>query len=252
MSKIPAKFFKYRSVSNMGFIQQIFEKSEIYFSKPSSFNDVFDCAPVISVKGTDEDFKRFFDELFQKRMPEMNREERRKKIADSLPRWRAGDLDSIMKRGISEFMEEIGVCSLSEVPDDILMWSHYAKCNSGICLEFAATASIFAQAQKVEYQIERPEIKILTDSNEIWAEKAMLHKSSHWNYEKEWRIIDHNRPGHGPHSFDPNALTGVIFGSRTEISVQEKIKSWVGARNINLMRAVPDNNKFQLNLSPIL
>jgi hypothetical protein len=32
---------------------------------------------------------------------------------------------------------KVGVMCISEVPDDILMWSHYADCHKGVCSRLA-------------------------------------------------------------------------------------------------------------------
>lgn len=59
--------------------------------------------------------------------------------------------------------QQIGILCLSEKPDDILMFSHYAKHHTGICLKFEATddTEFFGAAQQVNYRSEYPVVDFL-------------------------------------------------------------------------------------------
>ena len=91
--------------------------------------------------------------------------------------------------------------SLTESADDILMWSHYADSHRGVCLRFSTEIGFFKDAQQVVYQDERPVVNLIRDTPHVYQRKAVLYKSCHWEYEEEWRIIDHGTPGHGVHTF---------------------------------------------------
>src|SRR5262249_33519683 len=57
----------------------------------------------------------------------------------------------------STISREFGLICLSEVPDDILMWSHYTEGHSGLVIGFNTTDEFFAHppVHKVEYKKER-------------------------------------------------------------------------------------------------
>ena len=52
---------------------------------------------------------------------------------------------------------EFGLICLSEIPDDILMWSHYTKGHTGLVVGFDTTNELFAKppVYQVEYKQER-------------------------------------------------------------------------------------------------
>ena len=58
----------------------------------------------------------------------------------------------------------------------------------------------------------------------------MLTKATHWDYEKEWRIIDHEG-GPGIKRFPPHLLVGVIFGCRMSKEHQELVREWCKSRH---------------------
>jgi hypothetical protein len=112
---------------------------------------------------------------------------------------------------IPEAMDKaVGVLSLTEKPDDPLMWSHYANNHSGLVLAFDETNEFFPSprhgqpddaggARRVKYSSERPKfdplisvslIDNLNDEDAIsFFDKIFFTKSQAWDYEEEWRMI---------------------------------------------------------------
>lgn len=101
-------------------------------------------------------------------------------------------------------MRRHGVISLSETPDNLLMWSHYAKDHKGISVEFnidlQAPFSLFnipylhtasdMRFGKVNYRKEREYPSAFNSSEvSVVAEHYYLTKSEEWSYEKEHRFI---------------------------------------------------------------
>ena len=98
-----------------------------------------------------------------------------------------------------ELYNRVGILSLSETPDNRLMWAHYAKEHTGFvlmldgCHDFfkgdnlsSKIAKGFAKPERVEYRLERPRTSIEDPPREI-----LLIKDSDWQYEKEWRYLKH-------------------------------------------------------------
>ncbi|WP_082825396.1 DUF2971 domain-containing protein [Marinomonas sp. TW1] len=113
-------------------------------------------------------------------------------------------LGSDFARELSKFMDGHGVISLTESPDNLLMWSHYAEDHQGIVIELdidqldpfqlfnvahIATSSD-AMFDKVNYRKKRPyDGSFLATSVQEIAKYYYLTKSDEWMYEKEWRYI---------------------------------------------------------------
>ncbi|RBP85195.1 DUF2971 domain-containing protein [Marinomonas rhizomae] len=107
-------------------------------------------------------------------------------------------------RKLSEFMDGHGVISLTESPDNLLMWSHYAEDHQGIVIELdidkldpfqlfnvahIATSSD-AMFDKVNYRKKRPyNGSFMATSVQEISKHYYLTKSDEWMYEKEWRYI---------------------------------------------------------------
>lgn len=164
--------------------------------------------------------------------------------------------------------ELLGVLCLSEVPDSLLMWAHYAASHSGFVLEFKSNHPYFHQQvteedelrrlRRVFYRETRPSESLASmNSTELF-----FVKSGHWAYEREWRIIrplsDSNeaalRKPYPIHlfSFPPQAINSVIIGSRATQETVEMIKAALSAdieyAHVHIRRAVPDTSHFHLRI----
>jgi Protein of unknown function (DUF2971) len=123
------------------------------------------------------------------------------------------------------------ILCLSEVHDNILMWSHYAQNHSGAVLEFDSDErkdSPLKMAERVIYSKTMPRlmnekqmVQFLSgqwrnDPREIMHNEIFV-KADDWSYEKEWRIW---LPGRDPNldfiyiQFDREELVGIYFGCR--------------------------------------
>jgi hypothetical protein len=91
------------------------------------------------------------------------------------------------------------------------MWAHYADFHRGICLGFDTNNEMFGKAFKIEYSQDYPKTKFFTDSNWDRAKSQLLTKAKCWEYEQEWRLIDHVT-GAGVKQFPKKALVYVIMG----------------------------------------
>jgi hypothetical protein len=105
-----------------------------------------------------------------------------------------------------------GILTLTEAPDNLLMWAHYAKNYTGFCIGFNSNNWFFSKSndiyenhtgdkfqrdipiidrevydivQPVYYSTLRPQLGIFTS----YYLNALLVKAVDWKYEKEWRMI---------------------------------------------------------------
>ena len=81
------------------------------------------------------------------------------------------------------------------------------------------------RAQEVKYSKCYPIINPIRDDSKTIFENSLLTKALHWEYEKEWRIID-PIDGLGKQRFPPKLLVGVIFGCRMSDKHQDLVRDW--------------------------
>jgi hypothetical protein len=129
-----------------------------------------------------------------------------------------------MERGNQEFVDELGILSMSSKCDNILMWSHYANSHRGFCLEFDSSKKPFSSANHVEY-LSNPRPFDPYGSHEANARSFVLTKYDNWAYEDEWRVIVPRCREN--YSFEPEALTGVILGFAISESDRNRVNAWI-------------------------
>jgi len=209
----------------------------IRFTQPSAFNDPFECRPFIQsiIGGLDlSDFSIPIN-LLPDKQQEILAEvmERVEQLKRCIPKVRipsgleqelrtviTGISNELSERPVTELLEQedakvlfrnilptslsaqIGILSLAERPDNLLMWSHYAQNHTGFVIEFDEEHSFFKSAsdgtehknpltlQRVQYSVGRPKRPLINsikdfEQNPSW----YLVKSEEWQYEHEWRMM---------------------------------------------------------------
>jgi hypothetical protein len=236
---IPEFLYKYCKLNgrNNEWIQRIFTKNEIYFASPEQFNDPFDCQVQASFDATDEEWEEYLGVMMKDKHPELDYEVRSAFVRQLISSGWLEDPGSKQKvvSDVQETVNKIGVLCLSEVRDDILMWSHYADGHRGFCLQFNIKTTYYPFGEllfKVKYLSSYPQINILRD-REDQTKKVLLTKADLWKYEKEWRILDlENSPG--IKVFPAEMLTGVIFGCGMSHESRQLIREWAKGMEIPL------------------
>ena len=256
---VPSKFYKYRSIFGQSgeFVKRTVCEDEIYFPPPASFNDPFDCRPAFSFDVSDEELVADYIRIAKKHGPPMSdrelHEDAMKMLADPARNPKNPDVCAAIQDRHSEVMTNaVGVFCVSTVRDDILMWSHYADCHRGICLEFDGLGKLMAHAQKVVYTEERRFIRMPGDDNDTSLEKALLTKSKHWEYEQEWRLIAYKN-GPGVQKFRPENLTGIIVGAQASNKAIQNVREWIEKHPtfIDLYQARVNRYKYTLDIDEV-
>ncbi|MEQ9378910.1 MAG: DUF2971 domain-containing protein [Imperialibacter sp.] len=169
-------------------------------------NDPFDCLRILDRPYSDSELDSFkgFAELspFLKRYVDVSNDVLREHLND------------IRRQHIRRW----AFCALSESPDNILMWSHYANAHRGIVIgyEFENLGNRMT-FQKVKYQDYLDEFNWLEfgrfmDGEEGFGSKILEDlslKLKEWEYEKEWRIWAN---GEGYYYYSKNEIKEVYFG----------------------------------------
>lgn len=303
---IPDKLYKYRSLapeSNRLNTIGIFENNKLWYAKASSFNDPFDCNFDILSDRSNEEWEQVLQQGYEslpsgfrskaeppsqkssgKLIIKVSRGGRRITLAEAFNPISAVSA-SKLKKGLDE---RVGVLSLTEVPDDILMWSHYTNGHDGICLEFdvGSCKGAFPHLGPVRYQDEYPEVtyrfsellerfeprkeadfnvmleaalflKDVTEGANVevlqildFVRHWFFTKSAHWSYEKEWRAIG-RQPG--LYAFPAAGLSGVVVGCvNTEANlalVRECVKR--RRRKVKLYVAEKEPRAFRLRVREV-
>ncbi|MDZ7794954.1 MAG: DUF2971 domain-containing protein [Spirochaetia bacterium] len=97
---------------------------------------------------------------------------------------------------ISNYGEEILICSLSSTGDNVVMWSLYADGHKGITIEFDIPDHLIAENGEYEYgkfyKIKyEPELKNVSSEkiNKEIAFRIFTRKTKDWEYEQEYRLL---------------------------------------------------------------
>jgi hypothetical protein len=260
MKPVPAKFYKYRRVD--GFTEAIFARNELFFAAPGSFNDPFDSAFHVLVEGRDNQmvFESMAFQEIRRKSPNLSMREAleaAQQVGAAIVERKAEEFRAITVEKLArDTNDKVGILSLSEKADDLLMWSHYADCHKGICLEFSTSQpSYFQRARPVNYGDEFSTLNlhdIVVDEDLRNTAPWMLMKARQWEYEKEWRVLDFEN-GPGPRAFPPDTLSAVILGCRITDENREIVSSWLQARGceIALYQAKQVTGHFGLSIEPL-
>lgn len=232
-------FFKYRSLDNIKDIEGIIDsliENKLAFSSPNNFNDPFDSAFWVRNKGTKEDWEEhlFWLDLDEETVRYVLTKEL-KKVGENIYVY-SKNIDSTSKDYNKIVGKFIQILSLSQINDNILMWSHYASNHKGICLCFKAELkddklgfylnSEFLQLYEVKYQKKFPNPINMLEINMKNFIDFLTTKYIDWKYEKEWRLLVQNTEENNKLSFkkyNKYSLEGIIFGLHTPTDCIKKI-----------------------------
>jgi hypothetical protein len=227
--------------------KKIFKENEIYFATPEQFNDPFDSRVGLSYEGTEDQWIQFLDDWYSRNEPSLLPEQRRHKVNICL-----SNRNDIPKLLSFSFLKKMGVYCMSEINDDILMWSHYSEGHTGFCLKFDANNEFFGRSQKITYSKNYPNVNFFANTQLEKTQAMLLTKAQHWDYEKEWRIIDY-KEGSGIKHFPEKHLIGVIIGCHMLEGNKQKIIKWCTDRNPRptLYETKPKTREFGLDIIQI-
>ncbi|MEO9959655.1 MAG: DUF2971 domain-containing protein [Alphaproteobacteria bacterium] len=249
--------YKYRHFdrNNPDHAQRIFTENEVYFPNPNQFNDPFDCRHGFSFTASTKDIRDYFGRSLKRNHPNMPRGERRRWIKERVTnaKLKSQEFHDSLTANEDTFLSSIGIFSLTKVPDNILMWSHYADSHRGFCLKFKDDPDewFIGRAQEVIYAKEFPIVNPITDSETDRFDKEILTKAKDWEYEEEWRVVD---PFDGPgiKRFPPEILQGVIFGCKMSEASKDLIYEWCKNRKSKLKfyQAIQKTKTYGLKIVP--
>lgn len=175
------EYYKYISFETA---KIILSNLTIRFSRPSCFNDIYDCEPPFNlVNFTDKDFQNCIRKVLN---------------VKNIHNYQNIPVNDIAINMINGIRDNINKCQrvlcLSKKKDCILMWSHYAQNHTGIVIGFDKNYKFLKNSKEVKYSKLPKNIGgyILKDFNNKKElkdefEKLLLTKYQDWQYENEVR-----------------------------------------------------------------
>lgn len=241
-NELPRHIYKY---TNFSALKKILKSGKIYFSKPSNFNDPFDCNLTIDTNNTDLEINNYIDEITEKnKLSETDSKKYRTKYLNPTERF------ELTNTSVKQTKESFGVSCFSRKFDNLIMWAHYADKHRGVVLKFdiLEDTDFFMTPVPIQYKAEYPTFNYLRNRDSIG--KFLLEtKSLDWAYEDEIRIMKH---GSGLYKIKKSALVEIIFGcgftekNRKRIVRIAKNNKWV---NLKFTFAQISLKDFKLNFS---
>lgn len=262
---------------------EVLRDCRIRYSQPGALNDPFEVKFSFDKLAKDSESIKFFRE----QMPKSLKEEYAKTPAvlqELIPfdTFLSLALQNLPEAAFIKIMDEftpkarqmitdgfdknIGIFSLTENPNNQLMWSHYADSHQGFVLGFNADHKYFHQQRsevdefgylrKVEYRENRPSCPMI----ELTGTDVFLVKSLQWKYEEEWRVIRPLRDADEmimkePYpiflfSFPPEVIREVILGHKMPAEKKTEITSFVRSNfdSVKLFQVEIDSQSFGLKL----
>jgi hypothetical protein len=264
------------------------QRNLIRYTPPGAFNDPFESSPHIAGLVSDEELRRLsheamteqlgrWDELPPETKGQMSRDTYQRIVGmvkphadrlipqvfrNAVPAFLAGLADGANSR--------LGILSLSERRDNLLMWAHYAASHTGLVIGIdtthdwfrrpRASASTEPRFRPVKYSSERVS-KVVAELSPI---DLFFTKSSDWSYESEWRSIEplaeatevrptETRPAHLFH-LPAGCIREVILGCRALPGLEAEARALMTEgryQSATLYRAGVDERHFRINVVQI-
>ena len=243
----PRFFYRYISLdsadnNSINKLRDIIVESTLWLSSSDAFNDPFDTKAKVIINSSPDKLRGKIKQLLKTHKPELGGIRRNQEINRIMANQ--SELLKNINNSTEKSFKKIGTCCFTTNPRNLLMWSHYANQHKGIVLQFevAKDISAFLKTVSVDYVKDYPIINWVNET-EKEIRKGFLNKFEDWEYENEWRIV-HVFGANTYIDFKPEALTGVVFGCKSDISVKEAVKQLLTTRSQKKMPAVNIYNAF--------
>lgn len=135
--------------------------------------------------------------------------------------------DEDIQRLIKGEKDKIRICSLSENPENELMWSHYAEGHKGIAIGVEVDDSKYHVAPIIYDGLHQLGMHNMHQNTAI---EILSHKLDVWNYEKEVRVFLTGRKT----TIDVE-VKEIVFGRSTSTQDKGFIKDLVSNINSNII-----------------
>lgn len=265
-AKLRIPYLYHYQAINTEFLREVIACGVLHFSKPSDFNDPWDCRPWYDFGGIAdpeilEEHVQWYVSVTRKHRPDIPIEQ----VNERANFFRQNSPALAAK--IREFSQAMGeaidaqyrVYCLSPKADCELMWAHYAQKHQGVCLEFSVANELFCSAFPVRYALAYPRFCMTDHAGPEQQIAPLLSKSSAWSYEAEFRLIADEKGDPkdiivtraGKKDIPPKSLTAVILGCLVPESTKQSISRLIAESRHPpaLKRAVRMHDQYMLRIT---
>jgi len=148
---------------------------------------------------------------------------------------------------------------MSEIKDDILMWAHYADSHKGFLIIFdksklTPNKELIIKIDYVNSFLPLKYFLSILKGNLKLATNFLKNKSSHWSYEKEWRMLAKKETDADvdfeDFFFPKGSMVGIVFGMDMEEKFKRQIESIVQSEKLDLQiwQAVMDQHSYGVKI----
>jgi hypothetical protein len=264
----------YKYFAPVSYVENVIHGRGIQFTTPARFNDPFECRHRAVYPGTRQQLIAYFERVGERVMPTTSKRERKAYAVRMTDRIQRGQ--AVLPHEFASF-EQItaswGILCLTAHRHSLLMWAHYAREHTGICIGFDTDVDMFTVAMPVFYLDDIPEANYFDRSNvSKIADAAIFTKATCWAYENEWRLFKRtlsgpekaeetirqpseelrrifaDQDGPGLYSFNKAAIVEVVLGVRTSPEYEASVRAWMleAGLTARLLRAVLVRDKYCL------
>jgi len=243
----PERLWKYRTWDQ--YAANMIIHGELYFARVQQLNDIYEFywrhRFPISASQIDEYARQFCA-----------------KYSTSDPRQRRLDFESV-KAYLASIAEDnsggvipsavvfqYGVCCLSAVNNNILMWAHYARNHTGICLGVRPSCLELHRILPVEYSEKIPIIdawEYINDGAEAFVTAGRT-KSIDWKYEQEWRMVHTPRVHRYPGCID-QIIVGVMASEQTRQAAIEAAEA--APHHVDVFECRRSPGRYRVDIVPM-
>lgn len=145
---------------NPDHLSTILLEQKIHCSDPSATNDPWDFKPWLDYRpilNNPESIERIFQAFRARAGPDVIADPARPMFEEQLRRDPKALQEFVERfsRGLAQELCKRRIYCLTPLSDSILMWSHYTRNHTGICLEFSVDNPLFRRARPVKYALIR-------------------------------------------------------------------------------------------------
>lgn len=254
--RAPRYLYTYRPIDD--YLRDTIISRQVYLSDPLSFNDPFDCQLPVEFTSTPENVKRHTEDILSRHQQRFDDPIKFQQIANEARALaERGEMRNRRELEVNMWkgMRNNGIICFSETPRDILMWSHYASKHQGVCLQFDTRihGNWMRDCAAVYYSGVCPRLNWIEDDQSELFDRLVLTKSSHWKYEREWRMFFNTPQISRLQSFPPNALRSIIFGYQCPASRVREIELLLksSTHETSLLQAIRNHTRFEIGIFPL-
>ncbi|NHH86572.1 hypothetical protein CDPAHKCJ_01713 [Cobetia sp. MB87] len=203
---LPSKIYKFINLDNMSRVIKSIEDNKIYLNSPSNFNDPYDSMCKLSIARLLIVIRRQakLHKAIKERLNFNYCKNTSQDISLKLKTFKKEqreNLDNEKDRILNRFKDILLISCFTEDYQSVLMWAHYAKNHTGICIEYDISGLnelhiLRRGLHPVIYNNKMIDITSLIfrqlnnqPINLLLILKSTIYKSINWSYEKEWRLL---------------------------------------------------------------